>query len=479
MIKKLLSAYVVDYPKLVAYLWQSSEYRFIPTMTWWGRITDFRKVAYRGDLVKTSNAKLLRIVCVFGAFTHLLLSLLSILLFRHNTITVVVLAVGATLLYSFIVVIYSALPIWLYSVFIQAPRRKRAVAEAKEIFAGHPGIVIAVAGSYGKTTMKELLAQVLGSELNVAYTAGNRNVLSSIASFAKSLTRQEDVVIVEFGEGAPGDVALMTDMVDPDYAVITGLAPNHLDKYITVDAIAEDFRALTSCVGVERVLLNGDSKLLVEHLGATGRNYTEAGFDGWIVSNTEIGTNFTSFSLVGHGEKIELTCGLVGRHNIGPIVAVVSLAMDVGITKKAIKKTFKNVKPYEHRLEPKSMHGAWLVDDAYNGNIDGIQAGLGYLKEIKVDGRKFYVTSGLVDQGDQTAEVHNKIGNCIAETNPDKVFLMKNSVTDLIAEGIKQKGYDGEIKIIDRPLEFYGSIESILAKGDVILVQNDWPDNYA
>jgi UDP-N-acetylmuramoyl-tripeptide--D-alanyl-D-alanine ligase len=124
------------------------------------------------------------------------------------------------------------------------------------------------------------------------------------------------------------------------------------------------------------------------------------------------------------------------------------------------------------------MGGAWVIDDTYNGNIEGVRAGLQLLKELPAK-RKMYVTPGLVDQGAETERVHLELGRLIAEAAPDMVVLMKNSVADFIQIGLQEGSFEGELRIEENPLKFYTNIAHITAAGDVVLMQNDWTDNYA
>jgi len=117
-----------------------------------------------------------------------------------------------------------------------------------------------------------------------------------------------------------------------------------------------------------------------------------------------------------------------------------------------------------------------LIDDTYNGNSDGVKAGLAFLKEQKAK-RRIYVTPGLVEQGDKTQEVHEKIGEHIAES-ADVVVLMNNSVTGYIMNGLDRKKFQGQLIIEDDPLFFYTNLDQFVAAGDVVLMQNDWTDNY-
>jgi UDP-N-acetylmuramoyl-tripeptide--D-alanyl-D-alanine ligase len=129
-------------------------------------------------------------------------------------------------------------------------------------------------------------------------------------------------------------------------------------------------------------------------------------------------------------------------------------------------------------MQPYQLSGAWIIDDTYNGNLEGIGAGTRLLKDLDAK-RKLYVTPGLVDQGEQTESVHNKVGQLIAESQPDVVVLMRNSVTEYIKAGLKEGKFSGELRIEDNPLEFYTNLSHFIASGDLVVMQNDWTDNYA
>jgi len=135
-------------------------------------------------------------------------------------------------------------------------------------------------------------------------------------------------------------------------------------------------------------------------------------------------------------------------------------------------------KPFEHRMQAYGLSGGWVIDDTYNGNIEGIRAGTELLSDLSAK-RKIYVTPGLVDQGKEKKAVHLELGRLIAGAEPDVVILMKNSVTAFIVEGLEFANFKGVTKIEENPLQFYNNLGEFIAAGDVVLMQNDWPDNYA
>ncbi|MCA9329961.1 hypothetical protein KDA11_04900, partial [Candidatus Saccharibacteria bacterium] len=336
---------------------------------------------------------------------------------------------------------------------------------------------IAVAGSYGKTTIKELLATILAEGKNVKATPANKNVAVSHAKFAQKLSGKEDVLVIEYGEGQPGDVKKFAQTTNPSIGIITGLAPAHLDKYPSLDDVAEDIFSLADKVGLENTYINTDSPLIKAYAKQGYASYNSQGALGWMVSDVRISAHDTSFVMSKGKQRININSKLIGRHLVGPLALCVALAYKLGLNTEQIQAGTAKVTPYEHRMQPRLLAGAWVIDDTYNGNLEGIRAGLALLSELKAK-RKIYVTPGLVDQGAETQKVHIEIGELIAKANPDRVILMDNSVTKWIHRGLTKMGYKGELIIQDDPLAFYSNLDQVVATGDVVLMQNDWTDNY-
>jgi UDP-N-acetylmuramoyl-tripeptide--D-alanyl-D-alanine ligase len=168
---------------------------------------------------------------------------------------------------------------------------------------------------------------------------------------------------------------------------------------------------------------------------------------------------------------------LVGRHLIGPLAFVAAFAMQQGLSKEQVEAGIARTRPFEHRMQPYPLQGAWIIDDTYNGNIEGIRVGTSLLKELPAK-RKIYITPGLVDQGAETATIHQAMGRYIADAKPDIVVLMQHSVTPFIRQGLEAAGYSGKVLVEDDPLQFYTNLNLFVAAGDLVLMQNDWPDNY-
>jgi len=479
VIRGLLSIYSWRYPTVLVYMLQNTEYRVAPYLKWFWQTTHFERVMYRRTLNRTRAARLLLLAVRGGALVEVLTGVLLVLWGVKGQLAGGV-AFGAALIVAYPVVWAHlvVVPLVLGRLLVVRPMQARAIGASRNIFANFQGVKIAVAGSYGKTSMKELLLTVLREGKRVAATPANKNVAISHAYFAQSLKGDEDIIIIEYGEGAPGDVRRFARTTRPTHAVITGIAPAHLDRYKTLQAAAEDIFSVGDFVPADHTYVNGESHDALPFVKPGEQLYSEKNALGWKISGVQVATSGTSFTMQKGKAKLELTSGLLGRHQVGPLALVAALAHEFGLTGEQIATGIAKTQPFEHRMQPYQIGGAWIIDDTYNGNIEGVRAGLALLKELPAK-RKIYVTPGLVDQGRETAKIHAQLGKYIADAAPDIVVLMQHSVTPFIQRGLEAGGYRGEVHVEPDPLNFYQNLQLFVANGDLVLMQNDWPDNYA
>lgn len=478
MISMLFSMYRPAYVSTLVYMLQSTEYQVKPYLKWYWRTNDFSMVAKRRSLDRTRAAKLLELALSLGIITQIFTGLALIFLgWRGDVQEGIVLGLAVIVAYPVVWAHLITFPLLLGRWFIIKPRERRLIVDSEKIFKNHKGTKIAVAGSYGKTSMKELLATVLSAGKEVAATPANKNVASSHAVFAQKLSGKEDVIIVEYGEASPGDVERFCKTTHPNIGVITGIAPAHLDHYSGINDAATDIFSLAHYLHDENVYVNGDSKSATDYIKPGHHVYTTAGVDNLKVDNVKVSVDGTEFKLSQGSTSQVFRTKLLGRHNIGPLVAAIAIAQQLGLSKTQIREGVSNTKPYEHRMQPYRLAGAWVIDDTYNGNIEGIRAGLALLNELKAK-RKIYVTPGLVDQGVETIAVHKEMARLIADVNPDKTVLMSNSATKIISDELRVLGYTGQVITQSDPLGFYENLEHFVAHGDIVLMQNDWTDNY-
>jgi len=468
-----------SYPKTIIYMLQSSEYRIKDYFVWLSRTSDFRLVMKRRKLDYTKKASLLLIlIWLIQVVIYLVAVILLFVSIRLMIIHYAILAVTILIISPFIIAYGIVIPLWLGQKIIQEPKQRELVKSANQIFINHTALKIAIAGSFGKTTAKEILQTVLSEGKRVAYTPGNMNTLIGISRFAQTLDGKEDVIIFELGEERAGDVYELCELVRPNIGIITGINEAHLSSFGSLDNTVATIFGLKDYLGDKPLYKNKESPLVKLKINKNDKlAFDRTGTNGWRITNPKTDIYGTTFEVKKSDKVIYAHTGLLGLHNVGIMAVAISIADSIGLSAKQITAGIEKTVPFEHRMQPRNIHGAWVIDDTYNGNSEGVQAGLLLLKELEAK-RRVYVTPGLVEQGDKNQEVHENIGRQIAKV-ADVVVLMKNSVTDYICDGLKKEKFDGKLIIIDNPLEFYSNLEHFVAVGDVVLMQNDWTDNYA
>lgn len=451
---------------------QQVEYDPNKFIEWIFRLPNLSKVAHRKSLVWTEKVKALVLLGYFLSFSFILGSLMAAIFYNYIIYLASLIVLPAFLIIGLYFVVFLA---WH---FIEKPKRVYEINQAEKVFSEHEGTKIAIAGSYGKTTMKEILYSVLSPDKKVAKTPGNKNVAISHARWSKKLTGKEDVLLIEYGEGKPGDIINFAKNTHPNVGVITGLSPNHLDKYKTVNSVANDLLSLSNYIEKSNFFINGDDHALVALSESKSELYSSKKVLDWEISDIKTSIDGVVFKMKKRGKELRINSALLGAHQIGPISFAAALAVDkFGLTKTQVERNIRQIKAYKHRMKPSYVNGAWIIDDTYNGSLGGFRAGLALLADLTAK-RKIYVTPGLVDQGSKTKEVHEEIGKLIATSNPDKLVLFDNSVAEIIKQSAINNGYSNEIEVVDDPLNFYMNLMHYIAKGDVVLMQNDWTDNY-
>ena len=458
---------------VLTYMLQQFDYDSRALLQWWLHDLRLQKVLRRGKLDLTLRARVT----------------LGLLLVAWLALAVaLVYAVYATndwrvaLLYFVIPFLMLLITVALNAV-AQALVNRRRQQMVDRVFMSlheHKAKRIAVLGSYGKTTLKELLVAVFAESDShkVASTQKNENVLISQARWTQQLEGDEDVLIAEFGEEKPGDIAKMSAFIEPNVAIVTGIAPMHVGGYGSVAGIKQDLLSIKDYVN-DHVYLNTDSAYLDEDDADTAdfAGYNSRTVGEWQISNVAVHIEGLSFVMKRAGTSIKINSGLVGRHLVAPIALSVAIAADFGVPIEVIQRALAATKPFAHRMQPYRLNGAWVIDDTYNGNITGMKAGLALLAELPAK-RKLYVTPGLVEQGGHSQQTHHELGQAIAQAAPDKIYLFDNSVKRYIVEALDSAGYAGEVHIVRDALKFYGSLDLLVSAGDIIMLQNDWPDGY-
>lgn len=475
--KNFLSRYRLSYPRALVFMLQSTEYNVKEYLHWYHRTKDFSKIERRKTLDKTLKARLL----LFSAWIILFIFYIDGIssLFSDTIILGWMVLILDIILSVYLLPYLLIIPLFILKL-LQKPIEKNIVAKAKEKLAIHKGFKIAIAGSYGKTTMREILHSVLSSQKKVAKATHNYNTLLALSRFIKTLKGDEDIILFEFGEYMPDDIKKMCDLVKPDMAIITGVNEAHLKNFKTIENTVREIFTLVDYVENKPVYINEENVLAKLNSNSKENRilYSQKGAGNIITRDSFTDISGTTFTLIHGKEDMPVFSKLLGLHQIGPIATASDIALKFNIPIEEIKRGIENIKPFSHRLEASEWkNNVTVIDDSYNGNPDGVKAVIKFLGSLE-ESRKFYVTPGLVEMGDKTEEIHENIGIQLSEANIDKVVLIKNFVTLFIEQGLKKSNYKGEIIWFNDMPEVLKSLPNITIDGDIVLIQNDWPDQY-
>ena len=361
------------------------------------------------------------------------------------------------------------------------------ISQAKRILSSSKNVkVIGVAGSYGKTTMKNIISSVLSAKFNVLTTPESVNTPIGIAQWLlKNFKKQTDVVIIEMGEYYQGDIAYISSITPPDIAVLTGVNEAHLERLQTLEtSIATTFEIVEHAKENATIILNADD----EHIRNNYKKYRNGKRTSFYSS---INNSLAELKIVNKAfdeKKLHWSCTietigtitipLLGEYAIGDVIAAILIGKILGMNSDDMKKGIASISPIPHRLEPiEGKGGVLVIDDSYNGNPNGVSEAIHVLSRFK-NRRKIFITPGLVEMGAKAASVHKVIGKALADT-ADRVILVKTSVTPYIKKGLEEKKFDeSHIIWFNTADEAHKGLSNIVKEHDVVLFQNDWGDQY-
>ncbi len=327
-------------------------------------------------------------------------------------------------------------------------------------------IKVGITGSFGKTSVKHFLQEILREKYRVIATPASYNTPVGIAKCVNDGGLDCEIFLAEMGARKRGDIAELCDMVCPSFAIVTGIGPQHLETFGSVSAIEAEKGVLAA--RAENVVLGASAKAC-DRPGAllAGRDFG--------AENVKLSPEGTSFDLVLGGERMQVGSALLGRHAAEDVALAAALAFMLGMTPGEIAARVPELGPVRHRLERIDSNGLVILDDSYNSNVQGARDAVETLKLF--GGKKYVVTPGLVELGELEERENANLGAQLAGL--DGVILVGETLVLSVRQGYLDAGGD------DRALRVVPTLEKAqeilareLAPGDCVLFLNDLPDKY-
>ena len=342
--------------------------------------------------------------------------------------------------------------------------------------------VIGITGSYGKTSSKNILNDILSIKYNVLPTPKNFNTPVGLTiTINNYLDKFNDFLIAEMGAFKKGEIKYLCDYVKPTYGILTKIGTAHLESFGSQENIQKGkFELIESLPSDGIGILNGDDELQVNYKLKNNCKIVFIGIDNKNVdvkaSNIKLSNTGSTFDVTFKGDKkkYKFETKLLGQANIYNILAGIALGKELGLTVKQLQAGVKRVNTIEHRLEMKKYYDINIIDDAYNSNPVGAKMALDVLKLMP--GKRIVVTPGMIEMGSMQKELNKEFGKQIAESVDEVILVGKNQTKD-IYDGIVSKKFKKEkIHIINDVKEAFPMMQQLKEKDTYVLLENDLPD---
>ena len=337
--------------------------------------------------------------------------------------------------------------------------------------------VIALTGSSGKTTTREMLACILGQEKNVLRTEGNFNNLIGLPQTLFRMTDQHDAAVLEMGTNTRGEIKRLTQIAAPDIGLITNVGPAHLAGFGSVEAVREEKGDLWLHMDpAGTAVVNLDDEAVRRTADRwSGRRVTfsmSAGADVGVNDIRRNGARGVSFHLLMNGQAHKVDMKVAGLHNIYNAMAAAAAALACGAGAESIRRGLSMFQPVGGRMEIlRLQNGAYLINDAYNANPASVREALLTLRDLMNSHDAFVLLGDMLELGDAAPEMHRKIGLLLATIGVAAVFL-QGDFAQATAEGAREGGLAAErILFLQDDEEAVAFLKRKLRKGDWILVK--------
>lgn len=297
--------------------------------------------------------------------------------------------------------------------------------------------VVALTGSSGKTSVKEMTAAILRQCGSVLYTAGNFNNDIGVPLTLLRLTAEHQFAVIELGANHIGEIAYTTDLVRPESALVNNLAAAHLEGFGSLAGVAQAKGEIFAGLPVDGVaIVNADSndfphwQVMFNHK-TVWRFSPQAACDiDFFASDVDVLVQGTRFTLHTPFGKTQVLLPLPGRHNISNALAAAALAMSVGATLEAVKAGLSQLQAVPGRLFPIALsEGKLLLDDSYNANVGSMTAAAQVLADMP--GYRVMVVGDMGELGDEAPECHRQVGEAARAAGIDRV-LSVGTLSELI-----------------------------------------------
>ncbi|MGI9103713.1 MAG: UDP-N-acetylmuramoyl-tripeptide--D-alanyl-D-alanine ligase [Terriglobales bacterium] len=335
--------------------------------------------------------------------------------------------------------------------------------------------VIAVTGSAGKTTTKEMIAALLGGRFRVLKSEGNLNNHYGLPLQLLRLEPEHDLAVMELGMNHAGEIAALAALATPDWGVVTCVAPVHLEFFESVAHIARaKYELIQSLPASGAAVLNADD----QYVSQFGRDFAgkvvtfgiEHPADVRADTIRDLGGDGSEFNVVVQGSRARARLPLLGRHNIYNALGAIAVAVTAGQELEEALARLASVTPTAKRGELLNIGGATVINDTYNSNPRALDSVVDALAAMAgpPGARRIVVAGEMLELGETSAELHRRCGQHMVERKIDIVVGVRGMARNIV-DAAREGGLRAEF--LDTPEEAGDWLERVVRPGDLVLLK--------
>jgi UDP-N-acetylmuramoyl-tripeptide--D-alanyl-D-alanine ligase len=335
--------------------------------------------------------------------------------------------------------------------------------------------VIAVGGSNGKTTVKDLIASALRQKLATLWSEASFNNDIGVPLTLLRLEKSHEAAVLEAGTNHPGELAPLVKMIQPNHGVITNIGREHLEFFGDVTGVAQEEGRLAELLpAAGKLFVNGDNEWTEQIARRTRATIVRVGLgekNDWYAKGIRLDKNGVTFRVEAPKAEFsgEYRVNLLGRHQVVNALFAVAVSEELGLGRPAVRDGLAECQPAKMRLQFWEAGGVRVLDDAYNANADSTIAALETLCDLPLQGRRVAVLGDMAELGAQSETAHAEVGRRAAELGIGQLFAI-GRMAPVTAAAARAAGLNRVIEFADVEAAM-PAVKNFLKAGDVVLLK--------
>ncbi|MDD3303292.1 MAG: UDP-N-acetylmuramoyl-tripeptide--D-alanyl-D-alanine ligase [Clostridia bacterium] len=324
--------------------------------------------------------------------------------------------------------------------------------------------IVAITGSVGKTSTREMVASILSQKYTTLVTKKNYNSNIGISIMCLLIDCQE-VCILEAGIDKFDEMEELSELLKPDVVVITLIGTSHIGTFKTQENIFSEKLKLTNHIkGISKVITNGDDKYLSTLTSNNNYDVIKVSIDN--VGNIITGEDYLKFVTTIYNEKLEVKVNQIGNHNIYNTLMGIKVGETFNVSKEDIIRGIADYKNFVGRMQKNTINGITLIDDTYNASNESMRSGLITVYNLTAK-RKIAVLGDMFDLGENANEIHKKLASIFDIVNYNYIYTLGDKMK-LMAKEAGRYMDETHIKCFDERDKLVAELIKEIREGDVV-----------